>query len=267
MADCSLYPVTLIHHTTESLPRTAQPHSTSARKYETALLPHVSLTLPGTLYITARMQANSSVPISIHQNHDGRPSVEEFQSCKVQACLGTITAIRALWSACQEPDLSKRLLMCGKLQSDPLRKTSPENIQIPNEQKMCEKSHCGKSFLCIFTPVRREDRDKRRMEMRMKWARHERHILQEFVKRGRRQWLLLFFFPPMFFLSFFGPCKGSLALFVIVFLHSCWGCDHWLWAMRDLSLMRAHTHKYTHTLNICKYFFMYTCLRHVFMRK
>ncbi len=33
----------------------------------------------------------------------------------------------------------------------------PVNIQIPNEPKMCEKSHCGKSFLCIFSLVRGED--------------------------------------------------------------------------------------------------------------
>lgn len=88
------------------------------------------------------------------------------------------------------------------------------NARIPNEQKMCEKSHCGKSFLCIFTLLRGDEQHKRRMEMRMKRVRHERHILLGFVKRGRKQRLLLFFLFFFFFtrvvLFFSGSCKKLL---------------------------------------------------------
>lgn len=84
-----------------------------------------------------------------------------------------------------------------------------------NEWKVCERTHCGKRSLPVFTPVRRENRNKRRMEVRMKRVRHERHILREFMKGGRRQWLLLFFYP-------FWNCPSEhLAPFVVVFLHSC----------------------------------------------
>lgn len=68
-----------------------------------------------------------------------------------------------------------------------------------NEWKVRERTHCGKRFLPVFTPVRRENWNKRRMEVRIKRRRHERHILREFIKGGRRQWLLLFFYP-------FGNC-------------------------------------------------------------
>lgn len=86
-----------------------------------------------------------------------------------------------------------------------------------NEWKVCERAHCGKCSLPVFTPVRGEKWNKRRMEVRMKRTRHERHILREFMKGGRRQRLLLFFSP------FWNCPKSTLALFVVVFLHSC--CD------------------------------------------
>lgn len=85
-----------------------------------------------------------------------------------------------------------------------------------NEWKVCERTHCGKGSLPVFTPVRRENWNKRRMEVGMKRVRHERHILREFMKGGRRQWLL-FFYP------FWNCPQSTLALFVVVFLHSC--CD------------------------------------------
>lgn len=86
-----------------------------------------------------------------------------------------------------------------------------------NEWKVCERTHCGKRSLPVFTPVRKENWNKRRMKVRIKRVRHERHILREFMKGGRRQWLLLFFCP------FWNCPQSTLALFVIVFLHSC--CD------------------------------------------
>lgn len=85
-----------------------------------------------------------------------------------------------------------------------------------NEWKVCERSHCGKCSLPVFTPVRRENWNKRRMEVRMKRVRHERHILREFMKGGRRQWLLL-----LFFYSFWNCPQSTLTLFVVVFLYSC----------------------------------------------
>ena len=220
MADCSLNPVTVMHQTTRSLPPDpAQARSTSACKYETALRLHVGLSLPGTPYITAWRPL--AWCLSILQNHDGRPSVEEFESCKVQGLPGPCHC-QLSWS-----EVPVRSLICQSVclyvvnwSPIPCRNTAPANIQIPNEQKMCEKSHCGKSFLCIFTLVRREEGDKRRMEMRMKRARHERHILQEFVKRGRRLWLLLFL-SPVFFSPFLDLTKSSSDIFVILFLHSC----------------------------------------------
>lgn len=142
----------------------------------------------------------------------------------------------------------------------------PVNARNPNEQKMCEKSHCGKSFLCIFTLLRGDEQHKRRMEMRMKRVRHERRILLGFVKRGRRQRLLLlfYFFLPVLFSSFLDPAKSFLAPFAVVFLHSCSrlsplimflsscsGCDHKpIKPLRDLSLLRTHTHRDMH---FCRY--------------
>lgn len=90
-----------------------------------------------------------------------------------------------------------------------------------NEWKVfCEQTQRGKHSLPVFTPVRRESWNKRRMEVRMKRVRHERHILREFMKGGRRQWLLLLL---LFFWPFWNCPQSTLALFMVMFLHSC--CD------------------------------------------
>lgn len=44
----------------------------------------------------------------------------------------------------------KCLLIHSKLQSNSVSSTSPLSIQIPNEQKLCEKSLCGKKFPVYF---------------------------------------------------------------------------------------------------------------------
>lgn len=204
MARWSLNPVTH-SQTTKSIPWTLQLHSTPTCKYKTALLPHVSPPVPGTLYIRAWMEANSRMSI-----HSSKPRWQTFRvrvwKLQLQACLGPVTAGQAEWRACQKADLWKRLLIRGEQQSDSLRNRPPVNIQIPNEQKMREKSHCGKSFLCIFTLVRGENSHKRRMEMRMK--RHERHILQRFMKK-RKKAAIVIIFPNVFF-SFWDFVNSSL---------------------------------------------------------
>ena len=129
---------------------------------------------------------------------------------------------------------------------------------------MREKSHCGQSFLCAFTPERGDNFNKRRMERRMKRGRHERRILHGFMKGGRRRRLLLFFH--LYYSLLFGPCKEfSLALFVVLFLHSCCspsfffisllsscsGCDQ-AEGCRDLSLMHTYTHTCTYSSKYIK---------------
>lgn len=102
--------------------------------------------------------------------------------------LGPITASWADWSACQRRDLSRQLFTRGNALS-----CTPVDALM--SERCVNGFHCGKSSLSVFTPVRRENRNKRRMEVRMKRVRHERHILREFRNGGRRQWLLLFFYP------------------------------------------------------------------------
>lgn len=161
-------------------------------------------------------------PVSIHSSKPWWQAFREFQSCKVQACLGPITESRPEWSACQEPDLWNCLFICSKLKPwFPEVYTGFQWTFKSLMSKRCVKSPVvEKSFLCMFTLVRAEDGHKRRMEVRMKRATHERHILQKSIKRGRRQRLLLFFHP-FFFSPILDRVKSYLAPFVVVFLHSC----------------------------------------------
>lgn len=74
---------------------------------------------------------------------------------------------------------------------------------------------------CVFSHWW-EERTNTKEGWRWGWkaARHERHILHEFMKRGRRQGLLLFFHP-CFSLPYWDLVKSHLALFAVLFLHSC----------------------------------------------
>lgn len=76
--------------------------------------------------------------------------------------------------------------------------------------KRCvKKSHCGKSFLCIFTLVRGEDEHKRRMEMRMKsseaWKTHPARVHEKRKEAG-----VVIIFSPVFFSPLLGPRKEPL---------------------------------------------------------
>lgn len=209
-----------MHQTTKSLPWTSQRHSTSACKYETALL---ASRQPPTISHPIH-QSPSWRPIafypSICQNHDGRPSVREFQSCKVQACLGSVTASRAEWSACQEPDLWKCFAYTAANWSlvpsgIPLRWTFKSPLS-----KRCVKSPIVANVSCVFSHWW-EEWTKTKEGWRWGWKEYgmkDTSCRCSWKEEGASD---CYYFSPMFSPSFLDPVKNCLALFVIVFLRSC----------------------------------------------
>lgn len=128
-----------------------------------------------------------------------------------------------MWSKIHSPPLAPPTLPPTYPPWAPPHTSSPRWTLKSLMSKRCVKSPIVvKSFLCIFTLLRGQEPHKRRMEMRMKRVRHERHILLGFEKGGRRQWLLYLLLLFSFFLiRNLRKKKKFLAPFEVVFLHSC----------------------------------------------